>query len=222
MGPRLRWLACFLVGFGLASCVREVLEFNPYAGEQPPIGRLKTLATSQEQLKQQALVDQDGDGVGEYGVFQELAGTMPCRGSGVVADPPFLPRELGTSAAGWARGEAIRSGYSLLIYLPDYTGAPRAEKEISLRGTRADDANRQERSWVCYAWPTEAGVTGTRAFVVDEAGQVYWSDNAANRYDGTVRMPPGDAAFGLRDDMIGPIVAGEPTVTGDSWLPIGG
>ncbi len=156
------------------------------------IGTLKSLGTFQEDFKGQVLVDQDRDGVGEYGTFQELAGCAPCRGTGIIADPTLMSANFGTTAAAGVRGEANRSGYCFLIYLPDADGTPMPEAVALARGMRPEAADRQEASWVAYAWPI-SDLSGDRVFATTGPGRMFELVEAADRFVGTDAIPPGDA-----------------------------
>ena len=174
-------------------------------------------------IKQQALVDQDADGTGEYSIFQELCGTIACRQSAITADPTFMSANFGTPAAAEVTVNASnKSGYNFLVYLPDAAGAPQDELTVVGVGAVILDANNQETNWVCYGWPTDLTTSGNRAFVVNHEGQVYQCANTVNSYDGIVTVPAGDAAFSVAGDMTGPIVVGAASVSGDTWTPVGG
>ena len=46
-----------------------------------------------------------------------------------------------------------------------------------------------------YAWPVEAGASGRRAFVIDESGEVFVTENEKQGYSGLAGRPAGDAAY---------------------------
>ncbi len=205
-----------------AIAIPGLLRARISSNETSAIGTLKSLATAQQQFQQQCLVDQDFDGAGEYGVLQEMAGTVPCRASGLVADPTFMAVPFGTSAAVGVNGAASSSGYDVLVYLPNAIGIAMNERVLVARGAVALDANVQESCWVAYAWPTDLESSGVRVFGVNQEGQVYQSSNALNRYDGAMNMVQGDAAFSVAGDITGPMDVGGPGQGGDPWLPVGG
>lgn len=83
-------------------------------------------------------------------------------------------------------GVATVRGYRFRVFLP----------------AAADGA---EGSWRCYAWPDAPGVTGSRAFFVDERGTVFAALNGTARY-GAEKAPAADAAVAGGD--------------GEVWTPV--
>mgnify|MGYP001591105514 CR=1 FL=1 len=164
-----------VAGVGLAVALlwpSDLIVERIQPNDRSAIGLLRSLAASQEEFRASALVDQDGDGRGEYGTFEELCGTVPCRGTGVVADPTFLSANFGRTAALDARGAASRGGYQFLIELPDASGLALTEKDVLARGASPADADRQETGWSCRAWP-ESVEAGTRVFAIDQDGRIW-------------------------------------------------
>ena len=145
------------------------------------------------------MVDQNNNGIGEYGLFQELAGAEIPRG-GINARTPgeFISQELGAVDA---NGIASKAGYHFLIYLPTAPGGTAmSEGDFGVplpNATVAVDAPPQEVRWACYAWPISRTETGSRAFVVNQTGTVYQTSNeaATQLYSGTITMPLPEAAF---------------------------
>ncbi|MBI4613809.1 MAG: hypothetical protein HY720_09380 [Planctomycetes bacterium] len=163
------------------------------SNEVSAIGTLKTLSTSQEQFKMSAMVDQDSDGTGEYGFFQELAGTIPCRSSEMLADPNFISSILGVTAAK-NDGIAQRRGYYFVVYLPGPEGAVRETSPLAAMDDPAF-ADAAERHWIAYAWPIRFDRTGRRTFAVNDSGEVVGSLHATRPYSGLEQIPPADAAL---------------------------
>jgi len=201
-------------------------------------GTLSWISTAQEQFKQAAMVDLDGDKVGEYGFFSELAGTLPAR-SGKRADSPFVATELGTLRAG---GIAEKSGYYFRLYLPTAKGPAIAEPgDRKAPAAVKADADAQEERWCCYAWPVEYGRTGTHVVYRSSTGMYLESDNAIQQYSGLSHVPAPEAAFrsdekqaanllggaGLADSTDPHSKAGEwiapkvPAHDGEIWYPGG-
>ncbi|MBI4615866.1 MAG: DUF2950 family protein [Planctomycetes bacterium] len=213
-----------------AIAIPGLLRARISSNEVSAVGTLKSLSTSQEQFKSQAVVDCDGDGTGEYGYFQELCGTSATRTDGALGgaqvSPTFMAATFGTTAAG-AAGIANKSGYDFLIFLPDAAAPPVQEANPVPNGDNLQ-ANNQETRWACYGWPTSAGTSGNRAFVINQEGQVYQSPNVGPIYDGTTSpvgaLQGGNEAYALAGgNLDGSIVSdGTPASDGQTWTPSGG
>ena len=194
--------------------------------ESAAIGLLRSLTTAQEQFKQQVLVDQDGDGMGEYGWLGELAGTDGCRVSGMrCAASPFIAPVLGVKDTD---GRAQRHGYYFRLFLPTADGPARAEsRSVDPRGIEAE-ADCQEVRWACYAWPVNRGVDGNRSFFASHTGEIYATSGDAKPYSGIVLVPDATAAFDRSsrqaanlDAGVGLAAAGLRAYDGNTWVPAG-
>ncbi len=176
---------------------RAGMIIHPMAtNDDSAIGTLRSLATSQDQFMRQGLVDQDGDGHGEYGWFAELSGSRETRGTpgkpGSRQDgAPFVALVLGRLDAS---GRALKSGYHFWMYLPTKPGPARPEPPDSPGALAPADADAQEVRWACYAWPVERGNTGARAFFVNQEGRVHATRMETTRYSGDSGPRP-EAAF---------------------------
>ncbi|MCI0343722.1 MAG: DUF2950 family protein [Planctomycetales bacterium] len=199
--------------------------------ESSAIGTLRALTTAQEQFKQQAVVDQDGNGTGEYGWLGELAGIDPTRGTGGVAGPkmstsPFIASILGVKDS---EGRAQKSGYYYRLFLPAAGAGPAKAETQAHAGTGSSaDADNQEVRWACYAWPVKPGVSGNRAFFAGHQGEVYATAATKTRYDGISIVPAADAALEMQgpnpknlDAGIGLAAAGLTSGDGNVWVPAG-
>ncbi len=174
--------------------IPQLMSSRLSANETMAIATLTSLRTVQAEFRQACVVDQDKNGVGEYGLLQELAGGAVPRG-GVSGRTPgeFISQQLGSVAS---NGIATKDGYSFLVYLPTSAGVARNEGQFTVgRGTAAF-APLQETWWCCYAWPTNRGQTGNRAFCVNQTGVVYQTLNnlPTQCYTGTT-FPQAQAAF---------------------------
>ena len=79
------------------------------------------------------------------------------------------------------------------------------------------DVDGSEVHWLCYAWPVEHGVTGVRAFVCDQDGNLLASSMAEELYSGTMGPIPGVSSF--RRTLDGwRLAANEIDVRGNSWV----
>lgn len=187
------------------------------ANEATALAVLQEIGAAQEAYRLQVITDQDRDGLGEYGFLQELTGAADPRGREGPAPARALARPLRIE-----RGVGTYRGYHFLVYLPT-AGTPMAE-QATLSPPAAEDADRQERRYVVYAWPVRYGSTGKRAFAIDPRGVVVATSNVGASYSGRDRVPRVNAAFEARthDGELDSDLGGEPTTTGDGqrWLPL--
>jgi len=213
-----------------AIAIPSLLRSQMSANETAAVGTLRTLIASQAQFKGAVVVDQDNDGTGEYGFFQELAGSAPPRIVAPQVPSVVRPGEYITQLLGNvdAAGIAAKSGYHFYIYLP--TGAAGNIGESNpLAGGVAANAEMQECHFICYAWPLTFGTSGKRCFVVNQQGEVYTARNLAGGapiYNGTGAIPPGsaaiDPAYPTPADLAGPFPnRGVAAVDGQLWNPAG-
>lgn len=116
------------------------------------------LFPAQFQFQAAAFADQDGDGIGEYATFAELAG---------AAAPPG--RDKAEALLNGFAADGVRNGYRYAVFLPDGAGGALPPDAGPRRADRAA-ADRQEATFVIYAWPVQPG---GRMFAVDQGGVVY-------------------------------------------------
>jgi len=213
-----------------AIAIPSLLRSQMSANETAAIGTLRTLVASESQFRGAAVVDQDNDGTGEYGFFQELAGAVAPRIVAPQVAANVRPGEYITQVLGNvdANGVATKSGYHFRIYLPAAGGGNIGETN-PLAGGVAANANDQETRFICYAWPTSFDSSGKRCFVVNQQGEVYGARNQAGGaalYNGTASIVPAsaaiDAAYATPNDLSGPFPPqGGVAVDGQLWNPAG-
>ena len=167
------------------------------ANEQAAMATLRNIASAQAQCQAAGVIDADGDGVGEFGFFAELAGAAPVRSDadGGVGETRISPPVLSTAFARVRGARVRRSGYCFQVFLPGADGAWATEQPDGdgARGVRVAP-DRAERRWACVAWPAVAGWTGRRAFTIDQDGVVLAHANDDAAFSGeTGVMPPTDA-----------------------------
>jgi hypothetical protein len=162
------------------------------ANESAAIATMKNLGSSQAQLQASAVIDANGNGAGEYGYFQELAGVRnvktgsPATGEGVNrVIPPTLSGAFGRLDA---NGRVLRSGYYFEMYLPGVDAAWLDEAPVTA-AYPAVEAGWAEVTWAVYAWPASFGSSGKRAFFCNQAGEVLQCANVTTRYSGTTSIP---------------------------------
>jgi len=144
------------------------------ANETAAIQTLRSVATAQQQFRQSAKADEDIDGTGEYGGFGELSGACGVRG-GAAKVPTDLTHSMMNISA---QGEVMRSGYVYRMYLPLASGHGQREPAGGGYAAGVVDPGLSEVAWVCYAWPVRYGVTGRRAFCVNQQGDITFTDTA--------------------------------------------
>lgn len=191
-----------------ALAVPNMLSSRRAANEAAAIATLRQLSSSQSEVKTSGMIDGDGDGVGEYAYFGELAGTHFVRtfvgGAQVIsATVKLLPPVASGAFGNVMNGRVTRSGYLFKIILPGPTGL--AVPEAPTGGGDASalpDPDNSEVVWCAYAWPVSIEGTGTRVFFVNEQGDILQTNNTLHKYQGATEPPP-HAAFAPGDAMNG-------------------
>jgi hypothetical protein len=160
-------------------------------------------------------VDQDSDGVGEYGTLAELSGAVKIRGSdSSCAKSPFILMILNPAGKAFA----YKSGYNYIIYL---AGKKRAITDLN----RGDPPNTdlQEVDFVAYAWPVTYGKSGDRVFAINSQGLIMQMPNRKGLWSGDKVPPPGLAMIdGLDPSLIktGFVRKGDLGSAEEPWTPI--
>ena len=213
-----------------AIAIPSLLRSQMSANETAAVGTLRTLIASQVQFRGASIVDQDNDGTGEYGFFQELTGVAPPRIVAPQVPAIVRPGEYITQLLGNvdAAGIASKSGYHFYMYLPTGAAGNIGETNPLATGVAAN-AVAQESHFICYAWPATFGSSGKRCFVVNQQGEVYTARNLAGGvalYNGPGAVPAGsaaiDPAYPAPADLAGPFPnPGTVSVDGQLWNPAG-
>jgi prepilin-type N-terminal cleavage/methylation domain-containing protein len=207
------------------------------ANEAAAIATLRSLASAQAQLASSSSIDCDTDGAGEFGYFAELAGTFPMRvdsGGGVpgpgLAAVDILNPSILSAAFGNVDGNGVvtRSGYCFRVYLPGpaaggiVPGVPENAGGGAGGAGGFPDPGNAEVFWCAYAWPTDLGQTGTRAFFVNEEGDLLQSQNRIATWSGATVGPAFDEAYSLAGDMSSPLVNGVAGAgpAGEVWVRV--
>lgn len=197
---------------------------------------LLAAAHAQESFREEGVVDQDADTVGEYGLLGELAGHLIPRTAETASDPAYITPLIATGGAAGTDGCALLKGYCFRLYLVGAVteeGAVRAGDDKTLGGTAAepgptltpiDPIDLQETSYILYAWPIEAGASGRLAYVVTEEPRIYATEMEARTYTrrgpmGASNVPAAGAAF-AGDPFTTDLDTGEHTgADGNTWFP---
>ncbi len=207
----------------LASTAGVTGQFNHF--ESSALSRLRSLTTAQEQFKQQNVVDQDADGMGEYGFLGELSGAAATRSSGLtLSTSPFITSSLGYRDA---QGIAETNGYHYVLYLPGKSAPVMEGEGTAAAPAIAALADGQEQRWACYAWPTQHRSAAARVmFFTNNAGEVYMTLMDKKRCVGTTSIPAPDAAYSVGTGMnleggVGLAAAELTSNDGNTWVPAG-
>jgi prepilin-type N-terminal cleavage/methylation domain-containing protein len=190
-----------LAGFFIANLIR----CRAAANEATTMATLKMIVTQEAVFRCRGEIDQNQNGLGEFGLLGELSGELALRpGTTHVVNPPYLSQQL-TTGGNKGNGTAHKSGYLYTLYLstatPDNPNA--AGNDLDLggnNGTGGPAANAaalgfQEMNFAVYAWPAELRHSGQRAFFVNEIGDIYTTRMDANTYDGVAAKPAAGAAY---------------------------
>jgi hypothetical protein len=239
-----RWAGLELAGFGIAGVLLGILAS---AAAPPPvpnriavneaaaIDALRRIAGAQERLQAAADVETNCDGLGEYGFFAELGGTVPMRvsvacvpaagGPADMLSPPLLRSALGTVTEGCV----LYRGYLFQMWLADATwnGRVLGVREDGSGGCQAGgfpDPVNGARLWCCYAWPLDYNHSGKRAFFINQRGAVLeYSNRSLTPWSGrspSWSVPYFDEAYSVPDDMGSPLRIGIPNASGSVWWPV--
>ena len=221
-----------LVPILAAIAIPNLLRSRMSANESTVVGSLKTIATQQAIFRQQAEVDQNANGSGEYGLLGEMAGEIALRpASNRFANPAYISQQFRTGGNS-GNGTATKAGYHFKIYLSNATagdssatGDDQTLGGDSLKGGPAADPAAitiQEATFAIYAWPTEIHSAGARTFFVNEVGEVYSTKMQARTYDGTAAIPAANAAYSGEVFKSHVSSGSTPGNDGNQWYPTGG
>lgn len=165
------------------------------ANEGRAIGTLRILAEAQAQFQANTAVDQDGDGVGEFGLLNELTGVTNLRGPRAGQKTPLasaVHKKL-TLAVRDPHGYAVNSGFYFQVFLPHVQNVLTDNGQARNGSTDQASINAQENNWIAYAWPKKWQGSGVRCFTIDQAAEVASAPNVNPNgqpyYDGSAHPP---------------------------------
>jgi prepilin-type N-terminal cleavage/methylation domain-containing protein len=184
-----------VLGVLAGVAVPNLLSSRLAANEAAVIATMRAVSTAQFQFQSSGDLDTNHDSGFEYGTFGELGGIDSLRGTNTPIVRNLLSKG---SAEADANGWVTHHGYHFVLYLPDASG-------LGVVGMPANESQLDpvmgHRYWTCVAWPTSAGVTGRRAFFVNQQGQVLQTKNTT--YSGSASVPnAGAGLLGGNDAMI--------------------
>ncbi|NOZ22707.1 MAG: hypothetical protein GXP25_16640 [Planctomycetes bacterium] len=228
-----------LIGLGIAAAIIAVIVLvaskaltsykiaGVVAGnERRVVKDLAKIAGAQKAFRRKALVDQNDNGLGEYGLLAELVNEVCLRdpASKLTSKKGDLSYVFATGGAE-GDGAARCQGYRFRMFLA--TNGAKGGDDHTLGGTperpgkMLDDkaaVELQEKSFICYAWPEVRYADGIHAYIVDQNGKVYFTKMDARPYEGDAGPDPG-AAYA---DSVGfgkELTSGKGS-DGNTWAPI--
>lgn len=135
------------------------------ADAEAALVQLKRIVGFEYAFQSDLRIDEDGDGVGEFGTLAELAPGGP----GWSATAPFL-----TDPA-FALPEPIIRGHRFSLWLPDGHGASATRGAI--RDGSPDGVRMRGLRFVAYAWPENCETDGGWILATDQTGRLWRSRN---------------------------------------------
>jgi len=221
-------IIAIIAAFAIPALLRARLSAN----ETGAISALRSLVPNQANFQSAVCVDEDVDGQGEFGFFQEMTGVLAVRDAAKGQRDPgeFCQQVFGQLNA---NNLASKGGYYFQMWLPNnatlqVNGDFVTEAQGVVPNIAAVGIDNAENFWLCYAWPINYGKTGKRVFMVDSNGEVYFTVNdqaAALQYNGIVSMPTPTAAYILdvNNNLVHPDQNAAPAYTGidgNVWRPL--
>lgn len=196
-----------------AIAIPNLLAAKLSSNETAALATLRNLASCQAQIQTSGKIDTDNDGIGEYGTFLEMTGTVDVRrgftagtpsssdfsAQGTKVNPPILSPALANVDA---NGFVTKSGYAFMIFLPDATATavwvhetgPAASVGLA-GGSNSIGVDLAETTWCAYGQPVAHGNSGNRRFFVSQSGDVMQSANDTKKYQGVSTVIDGNSAY---------------------------
>ena len=143
------------------------------ANERSALASMRAIVNAQFQARSQALVDSNGDGLGEFGFLGELAGQRPARGTASRISPPVLSVAMGMVDN---TGTIARSGYLFRVFLPNAAGVGVPETSAGLASV---DPVLAVDFWAAMAWPAAYGQSGMNTLWTGSRGEILKAKAAA-------------------------------------------
>lgn len=157
------------------------------ANEKALVATLRSLVTAQQLARTNAMIDMNNNGHGEAATFEELAGSMPLRGTVNYLRPAYLSASLGNPDAD---GHVLTRGFYIAMYLPDAVGDGLVATPANLASISPSQA---ENYWVAIAWPRDRSTQGHATYFVNGMGDIMQSQQAS--YSGKTSVPPPGCAL---------------------------
>ncbi len=197
-----------------AIAIPNLLSARLNANETAAIATLRNIISAEAQFQSTSRADENANGVGEYGSFGEMSGSLGVRG-GSVLNPPVLS----TAFRAVSSSRVSRSGYIFQVFLPDTAGKGIAEASGGGYAAGVLDSDIAETTWCAYAWPANYGNTGNRSFFVNQGGDLVATENSA--YTGSVGISSNAAFTGSGDTITGLVATGQTGRDSNLWKQFG-
>jgi len=148
-----------------AIAIPNLLESRISANDAAVVANLKSgVFPAQIQFQGGGYVDQNQDGIGEFGFFSELSGgPLDNRADGV---------RLGLLPMAWNAPFPAVHGYTFACWLPDGAGGAIGASD-GLRAPNALAGAAQHKGFVVYAWPTNPEQRKT-VYALSNNGMIYF------------------------------------------------
>ena len=149
-----------------AIAIPNLLRARLAANESSAIAALRTISSAAETFRSAIIIDEDTDGLGQYGtqgaagttVLGVMAGLLVPVGAPNVADPPFIDSQLGSGN---------KSGYSFTMVIGACAGGTATPMDLA------------EVDYYVTAVPIAYGQSGNRSFCIDASGVIRGTDIGA-------------------------------------------
>ena len=148
-------IAVAIIAVILAIAIPNLRRASIEDNEATAILSLRKISRAEEAFREAVIIDNDTDGVGEYGLLLTMA-NLPGKEIPTWVDPPFIDEQLGSGN---------KSGYTFAIGRGP-TGCPPA----------STTPNASEVTYFAVAWPIKYGSTGNRSFCLNISGVIRGSD----------------------------------------------
>jgi len=214
-----------------AIAIPNLLAAKLSSNETAALATLRNLASCQAQIQTSGKIDTDADGIGEYGTFLEMTGTVAVRKGFTAGNPstcdfstqgtPVSPPILSPALANVdATGFVTKSGYAFMIFLPDGAApagwANETGPAASVALTAAIGVDLSETTWCAYGQPVAHGNSGNRRFFVSQSGDVMQSANDTTKFQGVNTAINGNSAY-KGAGITSSIAVGTKGNDGDVW-----
>jgi len=158
------------------------------------IGRLRRIAKAQREFASRAYVDEDQDGVGEFGSFAELCAVPGSSARHTV--PPLAVLPSGYSRVNPTGGVERAEGFTFVMLLPSTNGSPIRESPGGGFPDGMISPDYSERAWLCVALNLRRTGNSGWSYIVTQDGIVYGTnrelspESAARLCQRTCRFMP--------------------------------